>query len=137
MKTTCVNPFTLVPLQIGSFWTQDALLSHVGNHPLPFIPESGLGIRPSVAACGSLDLPKMPLIEIHIICKDSQRKVQPAAIIPYLAADETVDERDPSVKNYTPSLFNGSPAHVQVIGRPGFDEDLMNAVTVISNVLKP
>ncbi|RSL88229.1 hypothetical protein CEP52_015287 [Fusarium oligoseptatum] len=61
----------------------------------------------------------------------------PAAIIPYLAADETVDESDPSVKNYTPSLFNGSPAHIQVIGRPGLDEEVINAVTVISNVLKP
>ncbi|RSL39855.1 hypothetical protein CEP54_016245 [Fusarium duplospermum] len=61
----------------------------------------------------------------------------PAAIIPYLTAERQLTRVIPlSTIVDTPSLFNESPTHVQIVGKPGFDEELVDAVTVISNVLK-
>ncbi|PVH99403.1 amidase [Periconia macrospinosa] len=64
----------------------------------------------------------------------------PSAIIPYLEANKQLDE--PFFKSdvayeppYNAELFEGMPAHVQVMGKPMQDEELMEILKVVEEIL--
>ncbi|CAK7236233.1 hypothetical protein SBRCBS47491_009568 [Sporothrix bragantina] len=62
----------------------------------------------------------------------------PSIVIPHLKADKEIDVGDDfiSYKGYNAEKTHGAPTGVQVAARPQFDEELLNAAEIISEVLK-
>ncbi|KAJ2977206.1 hypothetical protein NQ176_g4509 [Zarea fungicola] len=60
----------------------------------------------------------------------------PACVVPFLAADESLDGPDPNLPLYNPKDVHGAPGSFQVVGLRQMDEELIHAVEIISRDLE-